>query len=240
LSLLNDVPVLPREVLRKIHDYPVCDTELYGDYLSKPDELLTRSDVEEGLEIVAFDDDIRYDGAARAIFAWKRDCLVYHGGLDGGHWLQPFIRDLDIEELSIELANETHSASFEGEWVWILVRFCDSYRIKIGNDIVEIDDSALYEGENEGGRVIVPQKDASGYVLKQISEYRDEYDGFQESAHESDMDAFQSFVVANTTTDPSVALHRLMPVFSGCPSLYGKSFVVTLDDSGKVASVTAA
>ena len=87
---------------------------------------------------------------------------------------------------------------------------------------------------------ILPKNDASGYVLKQISSYRTEYEDCQESTHESDMYAFESFVVANTSSDPADAMKRLLPGFSGCPSLYGKSFVITLNDSGSVASVTAA
>ena len=95
------------------------------------------------------------------------------------------------------------------------------------------------DDENED-EVILPKSDASGFVLKQISSYRSEYEDFQESTHETDMYAFESFVVANTSIDAADAMKRLLPGFSGCPSLYGKSFVITLDDSGNVASVTAA
>ena len=53
-------------------------------------------------------------------------------------------------------------------------------------------------------------------------------------------DAFSAFVIANTACDPAEAMQRLLPGFSGCPALYGKSFVLTLNASGHVASVSAA
>ena len=239
LYLLNDVPVVPCHALREFDDYPNCDTESYGNFTSTLNKPLTRVEV-EAREVVAIDESIREYGAALYMFARQRDALLYQGGLDQGHWLQPMIRPLHNEDLGIELINETHGAHFEGDWVWASVRFCQAYRLRVGNDVVEISEDAFYQGEENGGDVIVPKDDASGYVLKQISSYRSEYEDFQESTHESDRAAFAAFVVANTASDPAEAMQRLLPGFSGCPALYGKSFVITLDESGRVASVSAA
>ncbi len=237
LGLLNDVPAIPRQVLRVIDNYPVCDEEGYGNFMSMPDKPLTRSEIEER-EVVEINDVIEEEGAARYLFAWQRNALVYSGGLDNGHWIQAMVRDLNAEAVTLDLINETHGAPFEGEWIWVTVRFCDAYRIQIGNDVVEMSSDAVYQGSEKGGAVFVPKADASGYVLKQISAYRNEHDEFQESAHEADMDAFTAFVIANTASDPADAMRRLLPGFSGCPSLFGKAFVINLDDTGKVASVT--
>jgi len=76
-------------------------------------------------------------------------------------------------------------------------------------------------------------------VLQQMASFRSEYDEFQESTFESDSDAFIAFVVANTASDPANAMQRLLPDFCGCPALYGKAFVVELDQQGKLASVMA-
>ena len=239
LHLLNDVPVVPCHALCEFDDYPNCDTESYGNFTSTLNKPLTRVEV-EAREVVAIDESIRECGAALFMFARQRDALLYQGGLDQGHWLQPMIRPLHNEDLGIELINETHGAHFEGDWIWVSVRFCQAYRIRVGTDVVEISEDAFYQGEENGGDVIVPKDDASGYVLKQISNYRSEYEDFQESTHESDMAAFAAFVVANTASDPAEAMQRLLPGFSGCPALYGKSFVIALDESGRVASVSAA
>ena len=55
---------------------------------------------------------------------------------------------------------------------------------------------------------------------------------------QAECDAFVAFIVANTAKEPAQALKRLLPNFCGCPSLYGKSFSIMLDETGKVASVT--
>ena len=46
------------------------------------------------------------------MFARERNALIYQGGLDNGHWIHSMIRNLDDEELTIELVNETHGALF--------------------------------------------------------------------------------------------------------------------------------
>jgi len=239
LSLLNDVPVVPVQALHEFDDYPTCDEDAYGTFVSNIAKPMTRSEV-EAREVLEIDEDISSQGAAHHMFARERDALIYQNDLDNGHWLHSMIRRLNDEETTIELVNKSHRAYFEGEWVSVPVRFCDAYRIKIGSDVVEITGDAIYQGEENDGDVILPKSDASGYVLKQISSYRSEYEDFQQSTHESDMYAFESFVVANTSIDAADAMKRLLPGFSGCPSLYSKSFVITLDASGKVASVTAA
>ena len=241
LALLNDVPVVPSQALSTFDGSSLnCDTDCYGQFLTCIDQPMARAAV-DARPVVEIDEDISDVGSAHHLFAQALDALVYQvGSLDDQHWIQSRVRCLNDEEVAIEVVNETHGACFEGDWVFVYVRFCDSYRIKIGNDVVEINDEALYEGEENSGNVIVPKLDATGYVLKQISNYRTEYDDFQESTHESDTYAFESFVVANTSIDAADAMKRLLPGFSGCPSLHGKSFVITLDESGKVASVTAA
>lgn len=69
-----------------------------------------------------------------------------------------------------------------------------------------------------------------------MASFRNEYDEFQESTFESDSDSFVAFVVANTSSDPSNAMQRLLQDFCDCPALYGKAFVVELDQQGKSAS----
>jgi hypothetical protein len=119
------------------------------------------------------------------------------------------------------------------------VKFCDSYRIRIGNDVVEITHHAFYEGNENGGCNVMPKDDGSAAVLEQVSTFRSENEYYQEAIHDTDSNAFSTFVIANVLTDPGQAFHRLLPSFQGCPSLYGKAFEVVLDKNGQVASVTA-
>ncbi|WP_253734419.1 ATP-binding protein [Methylomonas sp. ZR1] len=238
LRLLNDVPVVPPEALRELIAYPVCDTEVFDNFEQRPEKAMTRADI-VARGIVSIDDDIKQDGAARFMFAWSRNYLLYHGSLDKGHWLHSLVRHLKDEELVIETVNESHQAQFQGDWCWVYVRFCDAYRIRLGQDIVEIRDEACYQGQENADDIIVPKGDCSAQVLQQMASFRSEYDEFQESTFESDSDAFIAFVVANTASDPANAIQQLLPNFCGCPALYGKAFVVELDQQGKLASVMA-
>jgi hypothetical protein len=188
---------------------------------------------------VSIDDDISQEGAARYLFAREKDYLIYNGQLDSGHWLQPLVRDLNTEELSIELINESHAAQFQGTWRWLSVRFCEAYKIKLGDDWVEITEDAFYQGHDYGEEAVVPKGDGSAQVMTQVSNYRNEYDEFQQPIYEADCDAFVSFIVANTATDPAQAMKRLLPDFCGCPSLYGKAFSLVLDEQGRVGLVAA-
>jgi len=237
LELLNDVPVVPVEALCEIQCYPVCDTEIFDEFELRLDKALTKAEI-EACGVVSIDDDISQDGSARYLFARAKDYLIYNGKLDSGHWLRPLVRDLNAEELTIECVNETHKAQFQGSWRWIDVRFCDYYRIKLGDEVVEISDDAFYLGHDYGEEAIVPKGDSSSQVLTQISSYRNEFDEYVQTSYEADCDAFVSFVVANTATNPAHALQRLLPDFCGCPSLYGKAFVLVLDEKGLVESVT--
>lgn len=238
LSLLNDVPVVPVQALCEIRDYPVCDTEIFDDFERQVVKAMTRAEI-EARGVVSIDDDVRTDGAARYLFAREKDYLVYNDKLDRGHWLLPLVQDLNAEELTIECMNETHEVQFQGAWCWIPVRFCDAYRIKLGGAVVEITEDAVYQGQDHGELVIVPTGDGSAQVLTQVSSYRNEWDEHQQSTYEADCEAFIAFVVANTSSDPAQALKRLLPAFCGCPSLYGKSFALALDEKGVVSSVAA-
>jgi len=238
LRLFNDTPLVPKEVLSEFVDYPVCDSDVYGGFYSPLNMAMTRAEV-EALGVVIIDDAISYDGAARYLFARAKNHLLYHDGLDKGHWIQPLVRHLSEQSVSVETVGESHSACFKGEWMWVNVRFCESYQIQIGADVVEISHDGLYTGQDCDDEVILPKGDASPLVLKQISNYKNEFEEFQGSTHESDLAAMTAFIVANTTRDPADAMLQLLPSFSGCPSLQGKSFVVTLDNKGEVASVLA-
>ena len=150
------------------------------------------------------------------------------------------IDDLQTKELRIEPVNVTDRYIFDGELISINVRFCDYYRIHLGDDVIEIHDDAVYLGSDNDCEAIIPKQDASGFVLKQVGRYENEYDDFQKALHEADVEALSRFCIANTTTDPTDAVASLLPDFSGCPLLYGKSFRIRLDPTGKVATVEAA
>lgn len=239
LYLLNDVPVIPRHVLREITGYPNCNTENFGDYESRREKPVHRDEILSGRQVVSFDEYMQDEGSALSMYVYKNDFYIYYhcssNKLDSEHWLHSHIRHLNNENIRIELINQTHEACFDGVWTSLDAVFCEVYRIYVGDNFVEINDDSMFDGS----RAIVPKLDASGSVVIQASTFRDEYD-FQQSAYDTDEYDFSQFIVANTSSDTSDALKRLLPNFSGCPSLYGKSFVITLDENGLVANVTLA
>lgn len=241
LYLLNDVDLIPTGAIKRIIGYPVCDEGLYGSFMADVKTPITRAAIAyRQFEVVVIDEDIQSEGANRTMFAWLRDCLVYQDNLDKGHWLHPYIRNLNDEKVILELVNESHYAAFDGSWVGLGVTFCEAYRIKIGGDCVEVSDYAMYQGYEHGETLIMPKGDTSSNVIEQAATFRTEWDDYQQATHDDDCAAFIAFVVANTAADPTVAMQRLLPEFTGCPSLFGKSFIVSLDESGRVAMVLAA
>ena len=234
LDLLNDVPVLPKQVLAFVQDFPImegCDAFNLGTY----EQPVTQEDVLTGKVNIAELDDFDSVGAARWMFAWHRDLLIYRSRLDAGHWLLDHLVDLNAQAVRIEIIGETHRASFQGQWVEAEAVFCEQYRLTIGDECVVIENDALYD--EDGCLFIVPKGDASGAVVGQASSYHDEWDSFNESIKEADEWAFQNFVIANTSVDPAQALQRLLPSFNSCPALFGKRFQLELNESGQIAAV---
>jgi len=239
LPILNDVPVIPIKALTEYSTYPNCSEEGFGEFETRPLKPVHRDDVMTGqIQLVTFDEYIQDEGSALSMYVFKNGFCVYPAGskkLDDGHWLHNHLRDLNKEPVRIELIDQTHEAYFDGQWISLDAVFCQSYRSYVGNDSIEIDDDSMFDGS----KAIVPQKDTTGSVVTQASSFRDEYD-FQQSAYDQDEYDFSQFVVANTSSDPAHALKQLLPGFGACPSVFGKSFIITLDDSGRVASVISA
>lgn len=237
LRLLNDVPVAPVQALGEIVEPPHSGADYFGSFIEDIKEPLSRSEIEE-IGVVEIDEYISVDGSELHLFAMSRGNLIFRDCLDKDHWLNSMVRKLNQNEVLVEMMNESHSSYFEGCYVYVDVCFCDSFKIHVGNDTVETSDQALFTGNDGPCTAIIPKGYYSTDILKQVSTYTDEYDTFQESAWETDIDDFEAFLAANTTNDPVVAIKRLLPNFKGCPLLCGESFVLTLNKQGIVESVT--
>ena len=236
LELLNDVPVIPRQVLSCIQGYPV--KEGCGSVNLDQAGIATREDVETGKVAVAQLEWFDEAGAPRWMYAWRKEMLVYGQPLAQGHWLHGHIVDLDGQTVEVEIIGETHRANFDGQWVCGDAAFCEKYRLVFGGDAVEIDDCSIYL-EDEG-LFVVPKGDASGLAVRQASSYYDDSDSYHESVKDEDEWAFEKFVAANTSANPAKAIERLLPSFAGCPKVFGKRFTLELDGRGKVLSVVEA
>jgi len=234
LNLLNDVPLLPKQVLAIIQDYPIkagCSSV----NLAAVSQPVSRSDMENGLVKVADLDDLDEVGALRWMFAWHRDYRVFRPGLDAKHWLFNYLVDLNAPAITLDIVNETHRAFFEGQRVNGQAIFCEKYRLTLNGESVDIDHDAVYDEDQDC--FIVPSRETSGLVVCQASSYYDEWDTFMESAKEADEWDFHNFVVANTADKPADALQRLLPKFGSCPALFSRSFQIVLGNDGNVVTV---
>ncbi len=234
LDLLNDVPLLPKPVLAFVQDYPIM-AESGSFNLGIYEQPVSQDDVLTGKVTVVELDDFDSAGAARWMFAWQQELLVYQAALDRGHWLFQHLVDLNAQPISIEIIGASHRAAFEGQWVDGEAVFCERYRLSVGDTSVVIENDALYDEDND--LFIVPKGDASGNVVGQASSYHDEWDSFNDAVKEADDWAFQNFVIANTASDPAQALQRLLPSFSSCPAVFAKRFQLELDERGQVVAV---
>lgn len=234
LDLLNDVPLLPHQVSAMIEDYPV--KEGFSNTNGVMDNTcVSRADVESGRVKLADLEDFDTAGALRWMLAWHLDYRVYRPGLDRGHWLFPYLIDLNTPAITLEVIGEKHSADFEGQWVSGQAVFCEQYRLSLGAVSIEIDNDAVYD--EALNRFIVPRLEHSGMVVAQASSYHDEWDTYMESAKETDEWDFQNFVIANTANTPAEALRRLLPKLNNCPPLFSKAFKLELDAQGNVVGV---
>ena len=241
LDIINDVPVLPSGLLCSIDDYPVIDRGNDRKWFMSPyEKAVHRHEIEEGSVTVAHIDDDLDDGSGAIpwMFAWEAGMKIFRGNLDQGHWLHACVQGLDSGISPVEIIGEKHRARFEGENITVDVVFCKSYRLTIGGQSVVIGDESIYD--LRAGLIVVPHKDASGFVVRQVSGYQDEDGAFNDMLADIDQDAFSTFVVANTASDPAVALKKLLPQLHGCPQLYEKKFIIAVGKDGSIGDVRIA
>ncbi|OAI13183.1 hypothetical protein A1507_17595 [Methylomonas koyamae] len=179
IRLLNDVDRLPKELVSRIQRPPVCDTDLFGDFLETVDQPITQSAVKSGqVQLVTIDDYLTADGALRYLLAWKKGWVLVDNRFDAGHWVQPYLRHLSQEEVQCEILEESHRAQFQGIWVWVTAVFCQRYRIQMGADSVEIEEHGTYTGNEQDDIVVIPCHETRGDVLEQVSRFCENDDDY--------------------------------------------------------------
>ena len=126
LHLLNDVPVIPRQVLREITCYPNCNDECFGEFESIPEKPVLREEILSGRLVVSFDEDMQDEGSALSMYVFKNEFYVYSNHskkLDERSLAACIIfAILMSEKVSIELINESHRLIFLVNGL-VLIRF---------------------------------------------------------------------------------------------------------------------
>jgi hypothetical protein len=171
------------------------------------------------------------DGPNMALWMFARAqdfVIVRAAALDAQHWVQAYVRDFSASVVEVDVASEVQRAVFDGGWISCTVVLCDAYAIRVDGERVEIRHEAM--ACDEGNRVLVPAGEATGNVVRQVSNYIDSTDRWREDELEDDTDAMADFITHLRSVDPDRTLQSLIAGLrlERYPRLQGKSFRVTI------------
>jgi hypothetical protein len=236
-ALFDDVPLLPRQACDQVVSYPINGgTTEFCESLAQH---LDRQAVESGevgvVAMYTFDD----DEVARWMYVRARGLvLVNAASLGDGHWVHAHLRDIASGDIAVTAVEPSHRVEFDGRWVCPTVQLCRRVTIRVGNDQVDVDDDAVFHD----AVVYLPAGCHSGEVVRQISDYQDEYDRFDDADCHADAIALADLVRRLRAVDPKATLMSLMRDLrlERYPLLVGKAFrlqVAATDDGHTVEVV---
>jgi len=236
LDLLNDLDALPRGVCAAIARYPIQQTESEDDHLDHDVEPPDRQDIEDGKAVLIDLDDVTEDNAAHWMYARAKDFLVFKPfRLDSGHWVHAKVRNLSTETLGLEPTGPQIHSRFDGIWVSANLVLCETVRLRIGQDAVDIADNAVLHG----GVLFVPANETSGWVVRQISTYVDESEQYRDYELDTDMEALVDLLRRLRSVDPKKTLVSLLETLKleKYPVLHGMAFRVRVDGQADAHSI---
>jgi hypothetical protein len=236
LDLLNDLDVLPRGVCWAIRDYPVMGSDASDDFLDSRIDPPDRESLDNGSIVIVELDGVHEENTAHWMFARAKGYLVGDAyPLYEKHWLHDKIRKLSEEMIGLEPLGSQLHAHFSGIWVNADLVLCEAIRLRVGEDTVDIDQDAVLHG----GTIFVPAREASGYVVRQISNYVDENDQFRQYELDTDTDDLADLIRRLRSVDPQDTMRSLLnPLkLEKYPVLHGKTFRVCVDGQAITPSV---
>jgi hypothetical protein len=278
IYLLNDVNFIPKKCIKKINKYPNIYSYNSNDdcfenehtFLSKIEDNLSKEDI------------IKYGGITKFItptvlnlqhyiFAYKKKLLLYVGKLHKDHWLFSLL--INIDKLEVILINETTSQSYE-LWTGFLtchlascgidtkdyidefvnIRFCDSYKIIVNEDCIDINDQAcayvhpseyffnsdyLFDDESIQIEIIMPKYENKANVLLQLSDFEGEYGQFDEVDYMENCEQLKKFVFTNRVNNFTNPLDKIMNAIpkdffikNKLHSIFNENFLLKIDKKG--------
>ena len=225
LDLLDDVPALPGSLFSAISDYPYREGYGDADYLTRLDYVVTREDIQNGkpnlVDLAGPDDET----VVHWMFARARGWVVFDDpGLSKHHWIHPFVRAIEEEPCEVVIEGEGGRGELDGQWIWSPVVLCDEYVIRWNDEEVRISTDAMYWPEQQ--LIVVPQGESSGCAARQVSDFIDGNDQWQESEQAHDENALADLIRLLRATDPLGALTSLLADLNleRYPTLRGKTF----------------
>jgi Histidine kinase-, DNA gyrase B-, and HSP90-like ATPase len=227
LELLNDIDVLPRSICNEIVAYPIQSESGGVDYLAQVPDAPSRQEIESAQVTLSTLDGMSDDNPARWMLARAQGhVLIDWFGLHANHWVHRHVRHLESMTVSVEAVEEQHRTQLDGRWVWLTVILCDAVRIKVGNDMVELTDDAVFHD----GCIYVPKGESSGEAVRQASSFMDEHDQFLSNDMEADREALADLISRLRSVDPLQTLDSLLQglQLGKYPLLHGKRFALSV------------
>jgi hypothetical protein len=245
VDLLNDVPFVPAKVLSGIADYPLIP-RWQGDGAEPHTPPLPREAIEGGVVHLASFESLIEDepgAAVHWVFAWQAGyTLIDADQLDPHHWVHGYVKCLEGAPFDLELVGPGKAVPFTaGRWLWNhTVRFCEAYRITIGEETVEVTDAGVYYRLEEDGEaaseILIPQEESSGRVVHQVTNFIDEYDHYLEQDAEEEEAVMQTFILAQRSPTPEAMLAAVLANarLRDYPALASRCYLVRIGDAGAV------
>ena len=236
LDMLNDLDVLPQGTCSSICDYPYTGVDAATDYLDNRIAPPDRESIENGSVVVVDLDDVHEGNTAHWMFARAKGFLVGNLHLlHKDHWLHGKVRDVAAETVGLEPIGTPLHAVFSGIWVMANLVLCDAVRVRVGSDTADLVDDAVFYG----GVIFIPSGETSGYVVRQISSYVDEYEQFREYEKDTDIDNLSDLIRRLRSVDPQDTLVSLLQPLhlEKYPILHGKAFRLRVDEQSQAHSV---
>lgn len=253
LDLLNKVDYLPSEVLACKDIYPICRNN-WEEGSSSVTKVYRREEISNGDIVIALVEDEEMDpssdeGFNVAMYVFLHEAHYLDHRLDEGHWIYGLCTSIERDDIEVVVHGKALEAVYSEGWIWHAnVVFCDSVTMNgplgsVTNDshafvyqngFIREDRYPLPCYENRS-LVIIPAKEDTGDVVRQLSDYIDENETFREDSMGDDSRKFVSFILANRPDNECHLMTRLLQEVSATryDCLLGKAFSVEFsEDTG--------
>lgn len=226
MDVMNDVPFIASAALSTIE---VPTTFEWKQRLIPSSKAVTQAEVESG-EVVLCENNASYlDGKnmVASVFAHKQGWLEIET-LPAGHWSQAHVRDIDKIEPELQYEVKAQDG-FGGCYVNADLIVCDEYRIKVGEEVITVDDLAVVFGEDSDDcTIIVPRKTDGTEALEMASSYVGENDYYNEDSHEEDMGELSNQVSILRGEDPCDTMAKILSEgnIANCRNVLGGIYMI--------------
>ena len=163
------------------------------------------------------------------MFAKARGLIVFQpGGLHVDHWVWPYVAYPDAKDVEVRVNGETVRTRLDGQWIWPEVSLCESYSIRLGDNVVTIRDEALFWADEDV--ILVPAGEWQARGVLQCSSFIDTDDHFRNDLQQADSDALRVLIRRLRATDPVEAVQSLVEQLNleKYPLLHGRTFRLTV------------